>query len=205
MFAIWGIWRSKNLTIFANDRISIFLISSKFLRACQEFHSIHIEKALRIINFPSILSDVLDELFDGASNLGLSGCGISLIYNARKIYHIWMGCDEVMDTIGELLALWILLKFVFIMGIDSSYILGDSRVIVDWFNGASDLQIAILKHWKFRIQELQPRMQYISCRHIFHQLNSIVDALSKKEIGLNEGVLFYEEYMDGRVLSKCAY
>ena len=126
------------MTIFSNDRISIFLISSKFSGSYQEFHSIHIEKDLRIINFPSILSDVLDELFDGASNLALSGCGISLIYNERKIYHIWMGCDEFTNTIGELLALWIVLKFAFIMGIDSLYNLGDSSVIVDWFNGASE-------------------------------------------------------------------
>ena len=74
---------------------------------------------MRIINFPYILSDVPDELFDGASNLGLSGYGISLIYNERKIYHIWMGCDECTNTIGEILFLWIVLKFDFIVGIDS--------------------------------------------------------------------------------------
>lgn len=77
-----------------------------------------------------------------------------------------------------------------------------SRVVEDWINDRCNLQISILEHWKTRIKVLQRRFAVISFMHIFRIFNLEVDGLSKRGIGIQQGLISYEEIVLGQVVSE---
>ena len=73
--------------------------------------------------------------FDGASQDGGYRCvaGALLISPILGNYSVKWNCGFGTNTRAELLALWSILHLANSMGIDAIQIVGDSRIIVDWF------------------------------------------------------------------------
>jgi ribonuclease HI len=55
-----------------------------------------------------------------------------------------MNCGKGTNTRSELLSLWCILYFATYLKITQLQLLGDSKVIVDWFNNLNDLQVLSL-------------------------------------------------------------
>ena len=66
---------------------------------------------------------------------------------------------------------------------------GDPKVIVDWANGISTLQVSLLDHWFGRTMQLMDKFISFFIKHVFQELSVLVDELSKKVVGDIEGPL----------------
>ena len=67
--------------------------------------------------------------FDGASQDDSSLCGVGAILKLEDLsyYHLWLNYSPKSNTKGELLSLWILLRFSKLLGMDGIHIFGDPR------------------------------------------------------------------------------
>jgi len=81
----------------------------------------------------------------------------------------------------KLLALWGLLLLSQLIGMHSLFIFGDSKFVVDWFNGDAGLNVLVLQDWKGRIQSLRSSFSSVQAIHIHNEFefNSQADKLSK--------------------------
>ena len=70
-----------------------------------------------------------------------------LVISKEHFLYICMGCGLGKNTRVELLSLFGLLHFASLIGILDINICGDSKVILDWLNGSSNLHVLLLKHW----------------------------------------------------------
>ena len=74
--------------------------------------------------------------------------------------------------------------------------MGDSKAIVDSAKGIDDLHRIELHHWIKQIKDLINNFQQTTFIHIFWELNSEVDSLSKQAIGARmdsiDWALFHE-------------
>ena len=64
-----------------------------------------------------------------------------MFLNINEDHHIklCMNVGHGTNSRAELVALWGLLQFASLIGIDSMWVSGGSKVIMDWENGTSDL------------------------------------------------------------------
>jgi len=113
-----------------------------------------------------------------------------------------MGCGAGTNTRAKLLVLWGLLRFASNIGIVSIQVFGDSKVIVDWATGCLEIQVITLVHWCQRTKSLISSFSEITFQHIFRELNSVADGLSKKAVGLQAGLLHFEELKDNIICSR---
>jgi hypothetical protein len=79
----------------------------------------------------------------------------------------------------------------------SCFLLGDSKVIIDWINGKVDLQAAALECWKERTLEATRLVKSLSISHIYREDNRDTDILSKQAFSLPLGLLRYSRWEDG--------
>ena len=85
--------------------------------------------------------------FDGASNNGVCGGGIALHYSDFHFFLLNLGCGKETNQRVKLITLWGRMKYIVQEYILQLQIFGDSRVIIDWIDDISKLQIAQLLHW----------------------------------------------------------
>ena len=64
------------------------------------------------------------------------------------------------------------------------------------------LQVTNLDQWKQRLTNVGSNFQYLYFFHIHKELNTQEDLLSKKTIGLREGTLYFEEFLDSTLVDK---
>ena len=64
------------------------------------------------------------------------------------------------------------------------------------------LQVTNLEQWKQRLTNVVSNFQYLSFFHIHKELNTQADFLSNKTIGLEDGTLYFEEFMDSTLVDK---
>jgi hypothetical protein len=57
------------------------------------------------------------------------------------------------------------------LDINEMLLLGDSKVIIDWLNGKTDLQVAALECWKERTLEASRHIKSLSFSHIYREDN----------------------------------
>jgi hypothetical protein len=103
------------------------------------------------------------------------------------------------NTRGELLGLWVLLETTSLWKVVKLQVAGDSKIIIEWFNGVFKLQETTLDSWQRRIAYLRKGFLSIEARHIYRELNQEADALSKEALSLDEGVLLLSVW-NGNVL-----
>ena len=87
--------------------------------------------------------------FNGASQNHTKECGVgfSLYLSHEDYYLLKLGIGEGKNTRVKLLALWGLLYFNRLQGIDKIQMDGDSKVVVYWFDNRSKIQIQVLTPW----------------------------------------------------------
>jgi hypothetical protein len=79
----------------------------------------------------------------------------------------------------ELVGLWGLLFFSLRFRFLDLMVVGDSKVIIDWFDGISSLNVLSLQCWKRKTLELKSAFNSIQYFHIHRSFNSLAYYLSK--------------------------
>ena len=77
-----------------------------------------------------------------------------LYLNKDHYFTLRMGGGFGTNTKSELLSLWGLLQFAILIGISDICIFGYSKVIIDWINGKSNIQVLQLKQWSNKVKPL---------------------------------------------------
>jgi len=108
-----------------------------------------------------------------------------------------MLCGNGTNTKGELLALWCILYFAGYKKINSIQLVGDSKIIIDWFTNDNNLQVISLQPWMSRIRALSGRFIQIKAQHIYRLYNKEADVLSKEALLLEEDIIFFVEEHNG--------
>jgi hypothetical protein len=89
---------------------------------------------------------------------------------------------------AKLLALWALLFVVDNLSLRKVQIMGDTKTTVDWVNGHFHLHVSRLKPSMVQIFYFLLAMDWFSISHIYRELNSLADELSKESLSLDEGI-----------------
>jgi hypothetical protein len=77
------------------------------------------------------------------------------------------------------LGAWATLHLAFRINIDTLFLYGDSRIVIDWLNNKGKLQVSALLGWKDRIRQLQSNFRKLSFKHTYREYNKEFDLLSK--------------------------
>jgi len=132
--------------------------------------------------------------FDGVATYVNSGIGIVIKHSTSHCHRGDMAIGTGSNTRAELLALWGLMFLSHYLNLQDVIIAGDSKVVVDWFNGKAILNVLILQAWKQRIEDLRSMFTSIKAFHIHPAYNSQADKLSKTGLNSEFGVLFVDEF-----------
>lgn len=134
--------------------------------------------------------------FDGTALGKPSGCGAgALLHLNTSCYiriHLNLGIRS--NTRGELCALWFLLYFAHIRQVSSLTIYGDSSYIISWAKGESPLNVMLLSFWKDAVRKLILGLEHSHFSHIFREVNSEANLLSKQALFSPAGIIFWEEW-----------
>lgn len=193
LFTIWEIWKVRNRFLFEP---SIFLVSSLIIKSFKEYHKKNPGKKMRILRLP-IYDDAMSMgYFDGAAKEGYCGAGMLLLVKSCHQIRLSMRAGGGTNMKAELLALWGLLWFALRQGIFNLCVFGDSKVVIEWAAGLVTLQARHPDHWTSRTRTLIDSFSFISFGHIFREVNSIADLLSKMVVGSMDGFLHFEEFRE---------
>ena len=105
--------------------------------------------------------------------------------NQTSYYSLKLSIGPGSNTKVELLALWGLLYFAKEKDIWLDMVLGDSKTIVEWAKGSYKLHTIQLSHWINRTKILIEHFQDTTFSHIYRELNTKADGLSKLAIGVS--------------------
>ena len=140
--------------------------------------------------------------FDGAAAESIGGSGFVIFINDSHFYSFSMGCGRSSNTREELLAGWAILRVSLLMGLPMQLIYGDSLVIISWLNRSSALDVPSLMHWCVDIRHMLQKAPPVIFKHTYREHNTLADALSKKGLNLDMGVVAFSEYMDGLIVNQ---
>lgn len=133
------------------------------------------------------------------------GAGPILCIYASHYYNILYTPGRDYNTKAELATLWVLLFMVGSLNLCKVHIFGDSKIVVDWINGKSEIQVACLAARKAQVREFLAGLDWFSCKHIYRELNSEVDKLSKEALELQDGTFCFQEFYEGRSMEIIFY
>jgi hypothetical protein len=109
-----------------------------------------------------------------------------------------MNCGKGTNSKGELMALWLILYFSYLKQVPRLLLMGDSKVIIDWYTNDNNFQVISLQPWMIKIRALSRHFQQIKAQHIYRTYNQIVDRLSKEALFLEEGGIYCSQVSDGQ-------
>jgi ribonuclease HI len=195
-FISWEIWKQRNLVLFEDRPASVLKVKMKAIVGFKEHHREGSDFGRKIAPPPVLNDHYPVGFFDGASQDGGQKCGAGVFIkmNSSLSFRLKLNCGQGTNTRGELLSLWSLLFFADSRNFHQMQILGDSKVIVDWFNHKAQLQVATLQGWIQKICMLAMNFSFLSLSHIYREYNSVADKLSKEALLLDEGRLVVEEF-----------
>jgi ribonuclease HI len=105
---------------------------------------------------------------------------------------------------AELYALWILLKSALEQKVKRIQILGDSKRVLDWENGKSNITNLLSRPIMDRIQVLKGDFDGVSFIHVYREFNHKADTLSKEALTVQEGVLIESSNNRSRIIPLAA-
>jgi hypothetical protein len=79
---------------------------------------------------------------------------------------------------------------------------GDSKLTIDWLKGSIQLVNLDLQLLGQRLKLISTSFNHINFMHIFRELNSFVDILSKEALYLPKNQMVMEVFSDGELISK---
>jgi len=158
-----------------------------------EIEKVHFVQSQRIVHPPLLEGNIAVGFFYGASQNGGVRCGAGVILKCLVlgIFSIKMNYGYETNTRGKLMALWCILYFSHYKQVSCLQLVGDSKVIVDYFSFKNNLQVITLQPWMSRIHQLSENFQTLQIQHIYREFNKEIDHLSKQDLHLDEGFLFY--------------
>jgi ribonuclease HI len=109
-----------------------------------------------------------------------------------------MNCGRGTNTRGELLALWCILFFASYKKVTRLQLVGDSKIIIDWFTNDNNLQVISLQPWMTKIRMLSGSFQQLKAQHIYRVYNKEVDQLSKEALLLDEDGIYFAMDTEGQ-------
>jgi hypothetical protein len=145
-YLCWEVWKHRNLVIFEGRPLNRDKVCNSILQDLGETKVSNFTKVDRI-DMPPILDwDLAVGFFDGASQERGEKCGAGAVLKCpeKGTYKIMMNCGRETNTRGELLTLWCLLYFASYIKVTQLQLVGDSKVIIDWFSNVNDLQVISL-------------------------------------------------------------
>jgi hypothetical protein len=83
----------------------------------------------------------------------------------------------------------VLLNFAQNKGIRNVQAFGDSKLVLDWFKGREQLVILASLSLQHKIRQLQEAFDFVTIEHFYWDFNHKIDALSKEDVSLHEGML----------------
>lgn len=119
-----------------------------------------------------------------------------------EVFKLRLKCGSGTNTNAEFLALWCLLRFITFLGIDSIRLSGDSLTTVNWARKTVDLQAIDLIQWCNRINGILDGLHNWEIQHIYRELKTIADSLSKDVLQLKDDQLHSEEYIEDMLVHK---
>lgn len=99
-----------------------------------------------------------------------------------------MGLGPRTKNYAELITLGHLLHFSLGHHCTNINIFGDSKIIINWFNGISDCHIHTLNNILNEVNMFKAKFNNISCSYIYREHNNHVDKLSKEAALMPKGV-----------------
>jgi hypothetical protein len=100
--------------------------------------------------------------------------------NGSHYYRLFLAIGPGSNIKAKLLVIWGLLSFASYLHISEIMVDGDSKNILDWFEGRYQLQVPLsfprsIKFWRLKYQ-----FSWIQSFHFHRQFNTLADSLSKK-------------------------
>jgi ribonuclease HI len=197
-----SIWWAHNSGIFKDEALPSEVVAGLVLKIAKEFKLEVKEKKSRIPIMPDLLAGVSWGFFDSASQGHPPRCnvGVVLHFSSSHYVRIKYSPSRGTNTRAEFIGLWTLLEFINKKGIKKVQIFGDSKLVVDWVNRKVSMDDIRLNFLLQDIQQDLNAMEWYSCNHIYRELNSQVDALSKEALALPSGVCRIYESSEGEEL-----
>lgn len=101
------------------------------------------------------------------------------------------------NNMAEIMALWGGLLAVVNMDLSDLHIYGDFDLIIGVIMGCLHLQIPDLQGWICRIRRIWQRLGSPPIEHIYRDLNTRADGLSKRGLNADYGFIQVLHYRDG--------
>jgi ribonuclease HI len=198
-YICWEVWKHRNLAIFEDRPLNRVKVCNSILQDLGETKVSNSTKVSRIDRPPLLDWDLAVGFFDGASQDRGEKCGAGAVLKCPELgtFRLKMNCGSGTNTRGELLALWCLLYFACYKKITKLQLVGDSKVIIDWFTNENDLQVVSLLPWMTRIRVLSGSFIQLKAQHIYRAYNKEVDQLSKTTLLLDEDGIHYAVGSEG--------
>ena len=125
------------------------------------------------------------------------GIGVWIKISDSKRIHISWNARPDTNTMAELIALWSGLYAGYNLRIRNAHISGDSKGIVGIFNGGSSLNSPMAQGWMQRTKRLWELLEQLPISHIYRELNTREDKLSKIGLDMVFGIMRVEQYLHG--------
>jgi hypothetical protein len=103
-----------------------------------------------------------------------------LKFNTQHFFKAHFDVGVGTNTKEKLLGLWGLLSIANGCHIEDLMVVGDSRVVIDWMDGKSQLEALNLRSWKVNIQELKLQFRWMKGLHVHRQFNSMKTPFKNK-------------------------
>jgi len=155
IFICWGLWRCRNAFIFENIVPNIQIICNRIMGYYNLFSNCNLSTLVKH-RMVEPLKDLQYPIgfFDGAAQGQLGGVGCRLWISPNHFYNLWMGLEDCTNNCSEIIALWLCLYWAMYLGITDIWIMGDSKVVIDWYNHVAELHSILLQHWCRSIRNL---------------------------------------------------
>ena len=150
------------------------------LNLFKEYENLVYKRITKKLFKPTEVSNGAIGFFDGASKLYNCGCGFVLNLRKDHLLYFSFGGGLGTNTKDELLSLFGLLLIDSLIEVSDISIYGDSKIIIDWQNGISKLQVLSLSHWSHKIQLIKNYFASITFSNISRYFNATTDSLSKE-------------------------
>jgi hypothetical protein len=152
-YICWEIWKHRNLVIFEEHPPTLVRVCNSILQDLGEIKKSQPTQLSRIDRPPILDWDLAVGFFDGASQDKGAKCGAGAILKCPVLgtFRLKMNCGRGTNTRGELLALWCILFFACYKKVTRLQLVGDSKIIIDWFSNENNLQVVSLQPWMTKI------------------------------------------------------
>ena len=138
--------------------------------------------------------------FDGAAANDTTGCGAWIKISDMERFHIhWNGGPGSNNKV-EVMALWGGLFIAYDLQLQIAGIYGDSKLVIGWLSGETHMVSPLLQGWLDRTRKLWNQLGSPPLQHIYRELNTRADRLSKKGLMEDFGILKVAHFIRGSMI-----